>query len=200
MLDTGVEGNPPAAPGPVMTALAIRKAPPDAMRDFAEEWADAEPAVAAFLTSLVPGGHDAEDLLQRTAKGLIERWDEYDPDRPFVAWALGSARIEVLRFRQERGRDRHVFNEEVIDSLARTHTEHAAELVAAREALNGCVERLTKRLQQVLQLHHAEGDTVEHVAKRLTLSVGAVRVALSRARESVRLCIERALGERGDKR
>jgi RNA polymerase sigma-70 factor (ECF subfamily) len=178
-----------------MTALAIRTTPPAAMRDFATEWADAEPAIAAFLTSLAPNGHDAEDLLQRTAEGLLERWKEYDPARPFVAWALGSARIEVLRFRQERGRDRLVFDDDAIDALARAHTEHAAELAAAREALNGCVERLTKRLQQVLQLHHAEGHSVEHVAKRLMLSVGAVRVALSRARESVRLCIERALGE-----
>ena len=167
------------------------------MRGFAEEWADAEPAVAAFLTSLVPDRHDAEDLLQRTAEGLLERWAAYDASRPFVAWAIGAARIEALRYRQERSRDRLVFDEATIDALAKAHSEHAEELAAAREALDECVARLTERLRQVLQLHHVRGLDPESVAERLSLSVGAVRVALSRARENVRRCLERALGVAG---
>lgn len=165
-----------------------------AMRNFADEWAEAEPAVAAFITSLAPNADDAEDLLQRTAEGLIRRWRDYDPNRPFVAWAIGSARIEVLRFRQERGRDRHVFDEEAVDALAQAHADHSVELAAAREALDGCVEGLTSRLRQVLQMHQGEGVPVEQVAGRLSLSVGAVRVALSRAREAVRKCLEQGLG------
>lgn len=167
------------------------------MRGFAEEWADAEPAVAAFLTSLAPNSHDAEDLLQRTAEGLLGRWAEYDASRPFVAWAIGAARIEALRYRQERSRDRLVFDEATIDALAKAHSDHAEELAAAREALDECVARLTERLRQVLQLHHVSGLEPECVAERLSLSVGAVRVALSRARESVRRCLERTLGTAG---
>ena len=161
------------------------------MSDFAEQWSRAESAVAAFIWSLVPHRHDADDLLQRTAEGLLARHGEYDPRRSFTAWAIGAARIEVLRFRQERGRDRHVFDEEAVDAVAAAFHQNETELAEARLTLQECVERLTARLRQVLKLHHHEGLSPREIASRLRLRPGAVVVSLHRARAALRECVER---------
>lgn len=183
-----------------MIAVADLKAPRIAMREFAEQWELAEPAVAAFVWSIVPNRHDADDLVQRTAESLIARRSSYDPDRSFVAWAIGAAKIEIRRFRQERGRDRLVFDEETVDAVAGACVQRDAELNELREAIDDCVDRLTTRLKQVLRLRHQEDLDAAAIAERLGLNPGAVSVSLHRARLAVRDCVERRTNGSGDKR
>ncbi len=174
--------------------------PPHAMRDFAERWSLAEPTVAAFIWALVPHRHDVDDLVQRTAQALMSRYDEYAPDRPFTAWAIGAAKIEVLRFRQERGRDRLVFDDATIDSVAAAYQQSEAELGEMRRVLYDCIARLGGRLEQVLRMRHIEDLKPAAIAERLGLSANAVLVSLHRARAAVRACVERRLYGAGGER
>lgn len=180
-----------------METLLIRPSERSAMHDFALHWTQAQPTVAAFIWSLVPNGHDADDLLQRTAESLVEKFEEYDDSRSFVSWAMGVAKIEVLRFRQERRRDRLVFDDETIDVVEAAVNRSEYELAEMRTALKACAEQLTGRLKQVLQLHYAQEASPEDIAKRLGLSENAVFVSLHRARMAMRNCMERKWHETG---
>ena len=61
------------------------------LREVTRRWTLAVPAVSAFVTSLVGDFQDRDDVLQDTAVAIMESFDQYDPDRPFLAWALGVA-------------------------------------------------------------------------------------------------------------
>jgi len=87
------------------------------MQQFAVLWTQAQPSVTAFIASLVPRHHDAEDILQRTAASLILMRDQYDPSRPFVGWAIGVARVEVLRHRQKARREKTVFDTDTMQAI-----------------------------------------------------------------------------------
>ena len=169
------------------------------MPDFAGQWETAQPVVAAFIWSLVPNRHDTDDLLQRTAETLFAKQSEYDGTRPFTAWALGIAKIEVLRFRQERGRDRLVFEDKTIDVIAEAYEETETELRELRGVLSECIDQLTSRMRSVLRMHHFEDLPPSTIAKQLAMTPNAVSVALHRARAALRDCVElRLYGKRGD--
>ena len=58
--------------------------------------------------------------MQQTALRLWEKFEQYDCDRPFVAWAIGFAYHEVLSWRQRQARNRLVFSEAILAQLHET--------------------------------------------------------------------------------
>jgi RNA polymerase sigma-70 factor (ECF subfamily) len=165
----------------------------DRVTTLAVEWTRAQPTVAAFISSLIPRFHDAEDVLQRTAASLVTKYGDYDPDRPFVGWAVGIAKIEVLRYRQERRRDRVAFDDEGIAAVASTFDEMSPQFYDMREALRSCLDRLRGRAREVLELHSVHEMEPSQIADHLGISVNAVFVALHRARATLRSCMEQRL-------
>jgi RNA polymerase sigma-70 factor (ECF subfamily) len=61
------------------------------MQLLAMAWTKAQPAVAAFITSMVGDFHQSEDLLQKTAAAIVIKYDTYDASRSFTAWAHTAA-------------------------------------------------------------------------------------------------------------
>ena len=53
---------------------------------FAELWTEAQPSVSQYIRAVRRDSEVAQDVLQATALVLLRRFDEYDPERPFVAW------------------------------------------------------------------------------------------------------------------
>ena len=51
-----------------------------------------------YVLIKVPNRADARDIVQECSVTLWREFSKYDSERPFVAWALGFLRIEVLRF------------------------------------------------------------------------------------------------------
>ncbi len=96
------------------------------------EWTKAQPVVAAYISSLVPDFHDAEDILHQVAVTLVQKFDQYDRQRPFVAWAIGIAKYEVLKHRRKIATDKHVFGNDLVEQIVfqsgsgRTRTTCAA--------------------------------------------------------------------------
>ncbi len=163
------------------------------MQQLAVRWTQAQPTIASFITSLIPDFHDSEDVLQRVAAAVVDKYDEYDPSRPFVAWALGIARIEVLRFRSEGRRDRHVFDDEALDQIAIAYEKVIPDLEEMKKALSQCSRQLRGRARQLLELHYVRGLTPTRIAQQLGLTANAVFVALHRVRVALRKCIESRL-------
>ena len=50
-----------------------------------------------YIFALLPHEEDARDALQETSVALFRKWSEYDPEKPFLAWAYGFAVLEVLK-------------------------------------------------------------------------------------------------------
>lgn len=160
---------------------------------FAVLWVAAQPALSAFVRSLTPNFQQAEEVLQRVAVTLVRKFDQYDSDRPFAAWAIGVAKYEVLYYRRERATDRHVFNDQLVESIALGYQRFAEDADPFREALQHCLAAVEGRSKRAINLRYGKGLSSPAVAREMRLSAGAVRMLLCRARHSLRQCIEERL-------
>ena len=158
---------------------------------FTVLWTEAQPVVGSYINSLVRDYSAAEDLLQNVALVLFRRFSEYDSSRPFVAWALGVARNQVLSLYRDNSRSVLVFHPDLLEMIEATYVEMAPELEARKSALQDCLNRIQGRARQVVDLRYFEDLKPQEIGRRLGVESGAVRVMLNRTRQFLRECIER---------
>ena len=127
---------------------------PKEVEDLAAHWTSAQRTVAAFVRSLVTDFHESEEVLQRVAVTLVRKYGQYDPARPFVAWALGVAKLEALMFLRERRSERLVFDDALVARIAESHERAAQEPSPMPQFVSECVEELDGRARQAIQLRY----------------------------------------------
>jgi RNA polymerase sigma-70 factor (ECF subfamily) len=164
---------------------------PHQAEQFAALWTAAQPTISAFIRTLIPQYQQADEVLQRVAVTLVRKFDQYDPTRPFGAWAVGVAKYEVLYYRRERATDRYLFGDGLIEQIASRYELFVEEVDPIREALRRCIDDLKGRSKRVIELRYRRGLRSNAIAEEMALSSGAVRMLLCRVRESLRNCIER---------
>ncbi len=67
-----------------------------------------------YIFALLPHEEDARDVLQETSVALCRKFSEYDPGRPFLAWAFRFAHLEVLKHRERSQRANLLLGRELI--------------------------------------------------------------------------------------
>lgn len=165
--------------------------------DVTRQWTASQPVVAAFLASLIPDFHDAQDVLQEVAVAVLESFADYDAQRPFVAWAIGIARHKVLDFRRRSAVGRVAFDSETIDGIADAYVTLRDRFNPVSEALEHCLKRVTGKASELLKMRYQFELKSAEIAERIGGKPSAVDMALHRIRLALRQCIERRLGRRG---
>lgn len=160
---------------------------------FMRLWTDAQPAVVNYLHAAVRDPAMAKDLVQETAMVLFRRFGDYDGLRPFLAWALGVAKFQVLGFRRDGARSFITFDTELFDKFTEIWAETAPAASEQSAALEVCLDRLPARPRQMVRWRYFEGLSSEQIAGLAGTKSTAVRVALQRIREQLRVCIERQM-------
>ena len=158
----------------------------------------AERELIRYVAVLVPNVADARDVLQETAVALWEKVDEYDPDRPFIAWASRFALNKARMHLRTQARRQKRLADDVVETLEETRIEHAQELDERRVFLRDCLGRLPDRQRDIIQAHYFDDLTVEEVGARFKRSVEAIYKVLQRTRRSLHECIERKLVAEGE--
>ncbi|MBM4157050.1 MAG: sigma-70 family RNA polymerase sigma factor [Lentisphaerae bacterium] len=109
-----------------------------------------EPALRAFVRSLVPAVADANDVMQEVAVVLWQKFGEYATSDDFRRWAFGVARFKVLSWQRDRMRDRHIFGTDLMELLATEAEIDAGRLERQREALRLCLDKLPVEQRQLV--------------------------------------------------
>lgn len=154
-------------------------------------WTQAQPLVMAFIRSMVANQSDAEDVLQQTAYDIATHFDDYDPDRPFIGWAIGIAKYKVMSYRRDRGREQVVFNEDAMERMAVAYTDQADKLGDNARALEACLRKLPEKGRTLIDLRYVQDLKPAAIARQIGTTANTVSNALSRTREALRACIER---------
>ncbi|WP_040763401.1 sigma-70 family RNA polymerase sigma factor, partial [Novipirellula maiorica] len=136
-------------------------------RQAARQWTLAQPAVSAFVTSVVRDFRDRDDVLQDIAVAVIESFDSYDPEYPFVAWALGVARNQVGLYLRGRRRDRLVFDDDTVACLAVAIHEVAKEKSMQLDFLQDCLGGLEGRALRLFELRYQDDIKPAAIADRV---------------------------------
>lgn len=165
---------------------------------FTQLWTDVQPTVSQFVASLVKDQWAVRDIVQNTSLTLLKKFSEYDESRPFLHWALGIAKFEVLNHRRYFARDRMVCNTEFLEQYTNSWAELAPQMDGEMTALRACVSELKGRPRKILELQIQENETSDTIAGKLNLSAANVRKILSRTRQSLKDCVERKMALSGE--
>ncbi len=161
---------------------------------LAINWERARTAVFAQLLAGIGSFHDAEDLLQEVAISVAQNYGNYDPSRPFIAWALGITRNHMLMYFRRYHRNRVTFSNELMASMERHFAAiPEASLDPRREALHHCINRLDERRRRLIELRYSSGFTIEKLAEVIGKSVAATKGSLHRVRRILEQCISRSV-------
>jgi len=163
------------------------------MRRVMGLWMKSQPTVTAYIASVVRDRHHVEDLVQEVAAAVSMQVDVYDPNRPFLPWALGIARIRILKYLRNRRRDRHVFDDGLLESLAQAHERQADEAANRKAALHDCLKRLPAGSKTILDNRYFNNVPVQEIARSLEKTEGAVSMLLMRIRQRLATCIKRRI-------
>jgi RNA polymerase sigma-70 factor (ECF subfamily) len=162
--------------------------------EFLELYLSNEKGIRAFLHSLVRDPHEFDDVFQTIVMRLWEKFERYDPQRPFGPWARGVAAKEVLAMRRQQGRCPTPFSPELVTQILDSFEQNLIQTSDERkEALHQCLELLTDKPRQMLSLRYAESLSLADLAQRVGSTVAAAQRSLSRIRAGLGECIETRL-------
>jgi RNA polymerase sigma-70 factor (ECF subfamily) len=164
--------------------------------EIAVLWTNAQPAVAAFISSIVPEFQDSDDILQQVAVAVIKNYDKYDRDRPFVAWAIGIAKNEVLMHRRRNSQNKLIFSTETIQRISELHEKESEKFNETKRALDICIKKLKGRWRRILEMRYLNEMSIPRIAQKLGMTTNAIYTAFHRTRTALRDCIDREMSSR----
>lgn len=165
---------------------------------FTQLWTDVQPVVSQFVASLIKDQWAVRDVVQNTSLTLLKKFSSYDETQPFLPWALGIAKFEVLSHRRDFARDRMVCDTEFLEQYTKSWAEVAPRMTGDMTALQACVRELKGRPRKILELQIRGNQTSDTIADKLNLSAANVRKILSRTRQSLKDCVARKLALSGE--
>ena len=158
-----------------------------------ELWYTHQPAISAYLYAAVPNFHDAEDLTQQVAVAVARDFDKYDPDTPFLRWAIVIARNRVLNHRRSFAMSKIVFSQDTLDALADAAPGQKPITTAYKAALDNCLDQVQSKSRHALALRYEEDLRTKEIATRIGMTANAVSVLLHRTRTALAECMKKKL-------
>ena len=147
----------------------------------------------AYIRTLLFHADAARDVLQETNVVLLRKADELRPGQNFDAWACRIAYYEVLSYRRDKARDRHLFDESLVDKLV-SHAETSGSGGDARiDALRSCLDGFAPAQRELIAARYSQGGTLKDLAAKLSLPARTLATQLFRLRKVLLDCIDRKL-------
>ena len=153
-----------------------------------------ERSLFAYVYALAPNWLDAEEVMQRVRIRIWQQFEQFDPEKPFDAWARAIAYYLVLAYRKEKKRQREFFNERVLEAVGQQFESHLHSASERRDALLNCLNKLEDRKRELVTKYYSQArETSEAIAAMLSTTPNALRQSLFRIRKALLECVERTM-------
>jgi RNA polymerase sigma-70 factor, ECF subfamily len=146
--------------------------------------------IRGFIEAFLPDFNRADDVLQECFLTVSAKAVEFREGTDFLAWVIAIARFKILESQHQPWVRTSLLSPEVIDALC-AEPLSAPSADDAASLLQECVEELSPRSREVIDMRYGEACKPAEIARRLHWTPESVYVALSRARALLRDCIER---------
>ena len=150
-----------------------------------------------YIYALIPNEEDARDVLQETSVSLYRKFADYDPAKPFLAWAFGFAYLEVLKQRERNQRGKKHLREELVELLSREREQQEAGLHSRLQALEICLEELPALDRKLINERYHQSRPIEELVELMGTSRRTLFRNLDRVRRALFECINRRLQSSG---
>ena len=160
---------------------------------FLRLYSEHEPSLHGFVRSLVPTRDDAREVMQEVAVALWRKFETLASAAEFRPWAFGVARMEVMAWRRDRGRDRLLFGDDALAILAEQSEQMSHQLDAQHEALEECLGKLSADQNKLVRAAYAPGVRIDQLAAQQGRSAMALYKTLHRIRLALVECTRAVL-------
>jgi RNA polymerase sigma-70 factor (ECF subfamily) len=144
-----------------------------------------------YIGAIVRDATLTEDVFQDTAILILQKREQLQDPRQFTEWARSIARLEAANTLRKNRKMPRGLDDGVLNSLeAYWRESDAVPDSDAIEALRGCVERLTSRTKQIIEMRYGQNMSSKEVAARLEQPANTIYVALTRAHRALADCVK----------
>ena len=157
-------------------------------------------AVLGYVLAIEPNFADAEEIVQEVFLAVSRKARTWTAGTNFFAWVCTVARYETLHFQRTRARQKARLDEDVIELLHAAQAVDESEWQQRVDALRRCLDRLAPRAKELVWRRYHGAQMPEQIATGIGWTVNAVRVALTRARDVLRECLEKQWNVRSELR
>ena len=161
--------------------------------EYTKHWLQSRHMVAAYVRSQVTNEHDADDITQKVAFNAATNFGSYDIERPFAHWVIGIAKYQIALHFRERQRDRHTFDQSLVDQMTNVYVDAADELSEHSTALKHCLGKLNQRGQDIIDMRYQQSLKPGEIASRIGTTSTVIRSLLYRLRNQLEKCIKKQL-------
>ncbi|OHB59741.1 MAG: hypothetical protein A2167_07685, partial [Planctomycetes bacterium RBG_13_46_10] len=118
--------------------------------------------IYAYLLTLVPHVHDADDLFQDGMNVMWQKFDQFKPGTNFAAWAVQIMRYQILEYRRNLARSKRVLMEDSLFEALMDYIPTIQDETTARiEALRKCQTLLDDRAKRLLKMRYERNISIE---------------------------------------
>lgn len=160
---------------------------------FTRLWTETQPTVSRYVCSVVRDDSTTKDIVQSAALVMLRKFPDYDAGKPFLPWALGVAKFQILGHQRDQARSLVRFDSDLLDDYTRTWAEVTPAISDESAALRNCLKKVSGRSRDVVRLRYYDELNSKEIASQLQLSAANVRVILQRVREQLRDCVQRTM-------
>ena len=146
-----------------------------------------------YIFALIPHEEDARDVLQETSVALLRKFADYDPAKPFLAWAYSFAYLEVLKQRERNQRGTRHLSRDLVERLAREREQYEPVLLERLQALELCLQELPPADRELMRQRYQGKAATEDLARQVGTSRRTLFRELDRIRRVLLTCINRRL-------
>lgn len=183
------------APVPPDRRVKRHEAPPPI--DLARLVRDRQAEVWRYLRFLGADATEADDLTQETFLAVARSRFVEETDAQTAGYLRTVARRQLLMLRRQQKRRIKTVDFDAAETVwAETMWPAGAErdrFDDRIDAARGCVEKLTGRSREAIDLSYREGTSRDAIAEQLEMTADGVKTLLRRTREKLRECIEKTL-------
>lgn len=150
-------------------------------------------SLLSYVLSLEPNLADAQDILQTVFLTVTRKADTWAGGTDFLAWACTVARYDTLHFQRTRARGPGHLAADVMELVHGDDQFDQQEYEKRVAILQRCLDKLAPRARELVMRRYHSGEMPAQIAAAVGWTANAVRVGLSRARRTLRECLDRNL-------
>jgi RNA polymerase sigma-70 factor (ECF subfamily) len=153
-------------------------------------------ALRAYSRLILPSVDSIDDIMQEASIVIWQKHGQLRHKEEFLPWAKTIVRNISLRHRGKLIRDRHVFDNELVERiLAEEEAEQAGDDQSAREygALMNCLNKMPEERKQLILAPYGSPGAVKDIADETTRSANSLYKLLQRLRIKLMRCVEAEL-------
>lgn len=151
-----------------------------------------QPLVRVAALAILPDFDKVDDVVQETFLTMSRKAADFVPGSNFTAWICSIARFKAMEMRRKSILPFETLSDSMLETL------HAVEppiddFEHRVKYFEECLSQLAPQARKAMGLRYEKALLPAAISKQMNWSVGAVKVALSRARNVLRECVHTKL-------